>query len=79
MTRSFLRMFSGAAGLLAAFTAISLPLLLFDSASRSLFAGTFTLLAIRILLGAAACFLLWVSLSHAETDRLLKFHSPSRK
>ena len=79
MNRSFLRMLSGAAGLLAAFTAISLPLLVSDSASRSLTAGTLTLLAVRILLGAAACCLLWFSLSHAETERLLKYHSQSRK
>jgi hypothetical protein len=79
MTWSFLRMMSGGAGLLAAFTAISLPLLLSDSASSSLAAGTFTLLAIRILLGAAACLLLWFSLSHAEAYRLLRFHSRPRK
>ena len=79
MTRSFLRMLSGAAGLLFAFTAISLPLLLSDSASRNLTTGPLPLLAIRILMGAAGCFLLWISLSHQETDRLLKFHSRSRK
>lgn len=79
MTRSFLRMLSGAAGLLFAFTAISLPLLVSDSVSHSLTAGPFALLGIRILMGAGACFLLWFSLSQAETDRLLKFHSQSRK
>ncbi len=89
MTRSFLRMLSGAAGLLAAFTAISLPLLVMsDSAAeagwtgvslRSLTAGTFTLLGIRILLAIAAWLLLRFSLSHAETARLLKFHSQSQR
>jgi hypothetical protein len=72
-------MLSGAAGLLAAFTAISLPLLLADSSSRSLTAGTFTLMAIRILLAVGACLLLWFALSHPETERLLKFHSRSQK
>lgn len=75
MNRSFLRMLSGAAGLLAAFTAISLPLLVSGSSSHSLAAGTLTLLGVRLALGTAACFLLWFSLSHAEVDRLLKFHS----
>ena len=89
MNRSFLRMLSGAAGLLAAFTAISLPLLvLSDSASetgwtgvslRSLTAGTFTLLGVRISLAIAAWLLLRFSLSHAETERLLRFHSRSQR
>lgn len=81
-------MLSGAAGLLAAFTAISLPLLVMSDSPdagwtgvslRSLTAGTFTLLGIRILLAIAACLLLRFSLSHAETARLLKFHSQSQR
>lgn len=84
MTRSFLRMLSGAAGLLAAFTAISLPLLLLpESASGAVWtrlaAGTFTLLGVRISLAIAAWQMLRFSLSHAETDRLLKFHSRARQ
>jgi hypothetical protein len=84
MTRSFLRMLSGAAGLLAAFTAIALPLLVIsDSASEdgwtSLATGTVTLLGVRVSLAIAALLLLRFSLSHTETERLLKFHSRSRQ
>lgn len=89
MTRSFLRMLSGAAGLIAAFTAISLPLLMLSDAAsedgwtgvslRSLTAGTFALLGVRISLAVAACFLLRFSLSHGETERLLRFHSRSQR
>jgi cytochrome c biogenesis protein CcdA len=70
MSRSFLRTLSGAAGLLAAFTAISLPFLLSGSTTPPRMEAT-----IRTVLGIAACFLLWFFLSHAETNRLLKFHS----
>jgi ABC-type uncharacterized transport system permease subunit len=68
-------MVSGAAGLLFGFTAISLPFLIPNSALPD-FAETLAgQSAIRILLGIAACFLLWFFLSHTETERLLKFHS----
>jgi hypothetical protein len=69
MSRSLLRTLSGAAGLLAAFTAISLPFLLSASTAPLMEAS------ISIVLGIAACALLWFFLSHAETNRLLKFHS----
>jgi cytochrome c biogenesis protein CcdA len=70
MSRSFLRMLSGAAGLLFAFTALSLPFLFSTSGEPRMKEA-----AIRILLGIAACFLLWFFLSHTEAERLLKFHS----
>jgi hypothetical protein len=84
MTRSFLRMLSGAAGLLAAFTAMSLPLLLPHSGAESdlpglsfhsLMAETPALSSVRVLLAVAACSLLRFALSQGGTARLLRFHS----
>lgn len=82
MNRAFLQMMSGAAGLIAAFTATALPLLLakpflFTTGFWSL--GNVEFLSLRVLLGVIAFFLLRFSLSHEETTRLLRFHSRSAR
>jgi hypothetical protein len=80
MNRAFLQMISGAAGLIAAFTATALPLLLskpFFSASGFWSIGNVTFVSVRILLAAVAFILLRFSLSHEEPNRLHYFHSRS--
>jgi hypothetical protein len=80
MNRAFLQMISGAAGLIAAFTATALPLLLarpFLAATGFWSLGNVAFLSFRVLLAAVAFFLLRFSLSHEETNRLLRYHSRS--
>ena len=76
MNRSFIQMLAGAAGLMAAFIAMSLPLLFsWDAAFSKLAAGGAILLGTRLLLAVAAIFLLRFFLSHEDTGRPLRFHS----
>jgi hypothetical protein len=82
MNRAFLQMISGAVGLIAAFTAAALPLLLskpFFTAAGFWSAGNVRFLFVRILLAAVAFFLLRFSLSHEESNRLHYFHSRSTR
>ena len=82
MNRAFLQMMSGAAGLIAAFTATGLPLLLakpFLPGAGFWSLGSLAFLSIRVLLVVVALFLLGFSLSHEETDRLIRFHSRSAR
>lgn len=82
MNRAFLQMISGAAGLIAAFTATALPLLLskpFFPATDFWSFGNVAFLSLRALLAAIAFFLLRFSLSHEATNRLLRFHSRSAR
>ncbi|HKW75296.1 MAG TPA: hypothetical protein VJN64_07200 [Terriglobales bacterium] len=82
MNRAFLQMISGAAGLIAAFTATALPLLLskpFFTATGFWNIGNVSFLSLRILLAACAFAFLRFSLSHEETNRLLRFHSRSAR
>lgn len=82
MNRAFLQMISGAAGLIAAFTATALPLLLskpFFTATGFWSAGNVRFFSVRILLAGIAFILLRFSLSHEETSRLHYFHSRSMR
>lgn len=75
MNRGSLQMFSGAAGLIAIFAAISLPLLAWPAAtpghSLSLLASrtTVTVAVLAIALAALALMLLRFSLSHEDLGR----------
>lgn len=82
MNRTFLQMVSGAAGLIAAFTATALPLLFakpFFTAAGFWKSGNIAFFLVRILLAAIAFFLLRFSLSHEETNRQHYFHSRSTR
>lgn len=82
MNRAFLQMMSGAAGLIAAFTATALPLLMskpFVSATGFWTRGSFAFVLVRISLAVIALFLLRFSLSHEETNRLIHYHSRSAR
>lgn len=84
MNRGSLQMFSGAAGLIAIFAAISLPLLAWPAAARNdsltLLAShtTVTVVVLTIALATLALMLLRFSLSHE--DHLGRSHaSPSQR
>lgn len=82
MNRAFLQMMSGAAGLIAAFTATALPLLLakpFLAAPGFWTLANVAFLSLRVVLAVVAFFLLRFSLSHEETNRLLRYHSRSAR
>jgi hypothetical protein len=74
-------MISGAAGLIAAFTATALPLLLSKPFNAAGFwsAGNVRFLSVTVLLAAIAFFLLRFFLSHEEDNRVHYFHSRSTR
>jgi hypothetical protein len=72
--RGSLQMFSGAAGLIAAFSAISLPLLAWTGAAAGSLPplasrGTITILVLTFALASLACMLLRFSLLHEDDPR----------
>jgi hypothetical protein len=77
VSRGSLQMFSGAAGLIAAFSAISLPLLALPGAAaagslpRFASRGTITILILTSVLAILACVLLRFSLLHEDDPRRL--------
>jgi len=76
MSRGSLQMFSGAAGLIAAFAAISLPLLAFPEAAagslhRMISRDVIAILALTVALATLACTLLRFSLLHESDPRRL--------
>jgi hypothetical protein len=70
-------MFSGAAGLIAGFAAISLPLLLLETAAEVPHSSsrTITVVALALGLGSLAALLLRFSLARADPASTLRSHA----
>jgi hypothetical protein len=75
LSRESARMFSGAAGLIAGFAAVSLPILVFqDAASRIVRSSSIVVPALMLCLGFLASLLLRFSLMRDDPDAALRSH-----
>ncbi len=78
LSRDSARMFSGAAGLIAAFAAVSLPILVFqDAATRIIHSPTVVVPALMLCLGLLASGLLRFSLMRDDPASELRSHGLS--